>query len=416
VSGDEGISVAPWIGEVVADLVSTANALLGDMLPEPPVLKCSVRAPELWATSDVLAWSATDPSGATVAIANLSGAQVRLVRLSLTLAFDALKRQLADGGPVGGSGQRVVTLVTLDEPEAGLHRLAEDQLGRALHAFGTTNDMSVLAATHSSSFLAIPQVALVEVFRNRHGRTSARAVEFPDQAGADSLGISRGELLQLYQLVLLVEGHHERLVLREMLRDELGRRRVLPVPLRGSFNLNAVVDLEILTHTLEQPVLAVLDNTNADAVERLWTALRAAPEGVADVDEIFDRCLGPVSDRTDEERQIAALARNLFTTGRLDRFHVYGLSRGDIVEYLPVKRLVPGATSWEELRKEHRRLRQDAKGSTPKDFKGWLKEHRSADFGDDAVLLAAAVAAGSPPEEFLGLLARIDSVVDGWTR
>jgi energy-coupling factor transporter ATP-binding protein EcfA2 len=415
IAGDTA-DVAGWVRESLDTLISTLNTLLADMLPEPPVLVCRINRPEYWATGEVFNWSAIDLTGATVDLSSLSGAQARLVSLAFRLAFDALERDVDDHSPFRIDPRELSTVVLLDEPEAGLHRLAEDKLGRALHVFGVRNGMAVVAATHSTSFLAIPEVSLVEVFRAKQGWTSTRPVEFPDQAGPNSLGINRGDLLQLYQLILLVEGHHERLVLGEMLGSELGRRRVLPIPLRGSFNLNAVVDLEILAHTLEQPVLAVLDNANADAIDRLWEGLRDLPEGTEDLTAVLEDSLGPASERSDEEKQIASLAKNLLAAGQLDRFDVYALSRSDIVEFLPVERLVPSATSWEELRTEHQQLRAEATGSTPRDFKRWLTEHRQADFGDDAIVLAAAVAAASPPEELLGLLARIDSIVDGWTR
>jgi energy-coupling factor transporter ATP-binding protein EcfA2 len=415
VTGDAA-GVAGWVRESLDTLITTVNTLLADMLPEPPVLACVIKQPESWALGDVFTWSAVDPTGRMVDLTSLSWAQGRLVSLAFSLAFDALAREVDVQGRFGFDARAPSTVVLLDEPEAGLHRLAEDKLGRALHSFGVRNGFAVIAATHSTSFLAIPQASLVEVFRRTDGWTTARAVEFPDQAGPNSLGISRGDLLQLYQLILLVEGHHERLVFGEMLGDELGRRRVLLVPLRGSFNLNAVVDLEILAHTLEQPVLAVLDNANADAIDRLWEGLRGLPAETQDLTAVLEDSLGPDSKRTDEEKQISALARNLFVTGQLGRFKVYPLSRGDVVEYLPVERLVPRATSWEDLRAEHQRLRSAEERSTPRDFKRWLTEHHQADFGDDAIVLAAAIAAESPPEEFLTLLTRIDSIVDGWTR
>lgn len=418
VASDSAVCIAPWVKGELDQLVALVNSLLKSMLPEPPLLECEITTPERWAFEDACRWMATDLTGTRVGLEELSGAQTRLVRLAFTLAFDAYRRQKVD---VEGSKAAVPctpALMLLDEPEAGLHRLAEDTLTQGLDDFGRRNDVAVVAATHSPSFLRNPNVALVEVFRKADGWTSARPVEFPDGASVNALGISRADLLQLYQLVLLVEGHHDRVVLGEVLGRELARRRVLMLPLRGSYNLNAVVDLEILAHTLEQPVLSVLDNVRAEVIDGLWHALKGLPQdaGAVDIDTIFEQRMGPKSDRSDEERQIAALAGNLFQAGGLDRFGVYGLTRRDIIEYLPVERLVPNGVSWSELRSQHAQRRADAPTSTPKDFKKWLATSHDADFGDDGLLIAASLIAESPPDEFLLLLARIDSIIDGWTR
>ena len=396
--------------------MGSVNALLQSMLPESPVLECSLAKPERWVDEAPCRWSAKDPTGANVSLSQLSGAQTRLIRLAATLTLGAYTRQFESA--VHGVQKCGPELVLLDEPEAGLHRLAEDKLTEALDDYGRRNNMAIVAATHSSSFLRNPRVALVEVFRRGDGWTSARGVEFPEKAGADALGISRADLLQLNQLILLVEGQHEMLIFGEMLGRELGRRRVLMVPLRGMFNLKAIVDLEILAHTLEHPVLAVLDNSNAPAIDGLWAGLRGLPPGV-EADGVYaelERCLGPKNARTDEEMQIAGLAFNLQKSGQLDRFEVFGLSRRDVIEYMPVERLVPGAASWEELRAEHEQQRREAPEETTKDFKKWLTETHHADFGTDALVLAAGISAETPPDEFLLLLARIDSIVCGWTR
>lgn len=95
--------------------------------------------------------------------------------------------------------------------------------------------------------------------------------------------------------------------------------------------------------------------------------------------------------------------------GRVDRFLVWGLSRSDITDYLPVDEFVSQGGSWQDLRDEHSRLRVEAKkGMRPaNDFKRWLELNYKADFGDE-VLRTACRSLDAVPEEFEQLVAVLE--------
>ena len=68
----------------------------------------------------------------------------------------------------------------------------------------------------------------------------------------------------------------------------------------------------------------------------------------------------------------------------------------DVIDYLPVKELVPGALSWEALREEH------AASSSNKDFKSWLSASKRASFTPDQIRQAAQTL-DSVPDELVAL-------------
>ncbi len=74
-------------------------------------------------------------------------------------------------------------------------------------------------------------------------------------------------------------------------------------------------------------------------------------------------------------------------SGQAERITPHGLTKGDIIEYLPVQALVPEATSWPDLRSQHRAAKNEKSGK-PNDFKKWLEITYKADFGADAMTAA----------------------------
>lgn len=426
------VFVAPWVTELTADIARTATRLFTQMLPGSPELRCKPTPPWQWPSRAAIEWYALDVSGARVPLDQLSAAQIRLAGFALFLALaevtDREDRRMhelqsayfesrGEEPPVDACELFLscvdIGVFLLDEPEAGVHTLAQQGMASALHQFGRDNDIMIIAATHSKAFLTEPDVNLFEVFRDLEGRTRIREVEFPEPSSAEALGVNRADLLQMYRLVLLVEGRHDQVVFDELLREELRHRYALVLPLRGAAGLKSVVDLQLLTDTLAVPVLIVLDGTRRDRVDTFWERLTALrPDAATGIDALIDDSFGPKP--SDEERQVVSLARRLHERGELDRFSVFGLSRRDIVEYLPVQQLVPGADSWDALRDDYETYRATtSKGVMP--FKPWLEQKRSASFGDDSLRIACA-ALDDTPGEFLEMLARIDTVADNWRR
>lgn len=426
------VKVASWVKNLTSEIAATASRLFGQMLPDAPELRCEPTPPNRWPTTSAIDWYALDVSGARVPLDQLSAAQVRLAGFAIFLSLaeftdretrreqllrDAFYEPLVQVRTSGMVDPWIFleswSVLLLDEPEAGVHTLAQQGMATALHQFGRDNDIMIVAATHSRAFLTEPDVNLFEVFRDVDGRTTLREVEFPEPSSAEALGVNRADLLQMYRLVLLVEGLHDQVVFDELLRGELRRRYVLVLPLRGAAGLKGVIDLQLLTDTLSVPVLIVLDGTRRDRVDDFWGQLASlSPDDSPSIDALINTSFAPKP--SDEERQVVSLARRLHERAELGRFNVFGLSSRDIVEYLPVQQLVPGADSWNALHDDYDTYRATtSKGVMP--FKPWLQQNRSASFGDDSLRIACA-ALGATPTEFLEMLARIDTIGDNWRR
>jgi hypothetical protein len=76
----------------------------------------------------------------------------------------------------------------------------------------------------------------------------------------------------------------------------------------------------------------------------------------------------------------------------LSRIDVFGLTHKDILIYLPVRRFVPKARSWEQLL-----ARQAGEGNT-KPFKVWLTNTFGCQYDDETMRSAAASLDHIPPE------------------
>ena len=100
---------------------------------------------------------------------------------------------------------------------------------------------------------------------------------------------------------------------------------------------------------------------------------------------------------TDEGRKLAKVLVHALLNGQAHRVTPHGLSCGDIIEYLPVRPLVPVDETWTELRRSHAE-RRAADKKTPRDFKKWLEQDHKADFGDDALRTGVGALDAIPPD------------------
>jgi len=86
----------------------------------------------------------------------------------------------------------------------------------------------------------------------------------------------------------------------------------------------------------------------------------------------------------------------------LDRFHVFGLGRKDVIEYLPASAF--GLTDgWEKLRSDFDQFRDTER----LDFKDWLRRERSAEISTRRIR-SAFDSLDSVDSELLQLLSEIE--------
>lgn len=287
-------------------------------------------------------------------------------------------------------------VVALDEPDGALHATAQRHAVDGLARFAKHRPATVWVSTHSREFLNHPDVTPHHVSRDAEGALITNKLGPPQRARVDELGLAPADLLLLHRAVLVVEGTHDQAVLDALIGDELAELRVLVLPMRGGRLLATVVDSYLLAHFSDTPVIAALDNLSAKKISAYWQDLLANRAGGQ---SSFDRVTSQhfTSRERDEETFLINYCRAAAELGQVQRFGVFGFSKEDIPEYLPVAAIVPQAGSWEVLRQEF------AEQTKSRSFKPWLKHRYGVEITEE-LLRYAAEKLDAVPAEFADLL------------
>lgn len=292
-----------------------------------------------------------------------------------------------------------------DEPEAALHRAAEAHMADAIYAHAARPNRHVFVATHSPELLNQPDAHVFEV-RKRFGEPS-KVVAFTatDRDDLEELGLLPSDLLRRQKAFLLVEGEHDELLLKAFIGPELAHLRVEILPLRGAVNLPTTIESRLLYDFTDAQVIALVDNVEGAEIRDAWNAATsmAKTDGAAAAGDLLRSSLGS---STTERQWLAQWLSRALELGREGRVMPYGLTEPDILHYLPVQCFVPQATSWGDLRAEHRTNMTDNKHGLPKDFKKWLSRKFDTNF-DVPTIASAVVSAPDTPAEIEKLLDEI---------
>jgi hypothetical protein len=263
-------------------------------------------------------------------------------------------------------------LVLIDEPERGLGAQAQQHLARGLRNLHEKYDFNFILATHSAQMISEPETRIVRL---------PDFVEIPEptKLELDELGFSSSELFAFYRSIILVEGHHEEIILRELIGPELSEKRARILPYRGTSKLSSAALDDLFDFSGSQFVVTA-DNTRTDIFNEALDRLRPTARGDdTRIDELFD-------DLTQEEQAIKSLLLKAHRTQKLDRIKsIVGLDAADILDCLPVQAFTQAGT-WEELREAHQNDRATGVKDTPNDFKKWLEKKHSVDFSDENIL------------------------------
>jgi hypothetical protein len=82
------------------------------------------------------------------------------------------------------------------------------------------------------------------------------------------------------------------------------------------------------------------------------------------------------------------LAIAAIKSGTVHQLRVVGLSKPDVIEYLPAEDFVPGST-WSTLVTEWKAWLQGRPDKSRLDFKSWLRRHKHAKVHTDAIRSSA---------------------------
>lgn len=209
--------------------------------------------------------------GLVIGVSDLGAGMRRWVAAALRLALEDLS---ANSNGMTGTPR----IVLVDEPEQHLHPAAQHAVAAWCLQQSRANH-TLLVATHSPSFLALPPEAatLCQVSRRGH---QTYVQPLPAVHGQDvvqrarrlgfELGLGRDALAQLTRAVVVVEGEWDRRMLHAFFGDAFAQQRALVVPLQGSDELGGMADVAVIP-ALGVPVIALLDDIRASSAEDFGT-------------------------------------------------------------------------------------------------------------------------------------------------
>jgi len=389
----------------ITQIESEVNEIASLLLPDAPKIRAS-RNP--WKHLPQLDWQAEDKSGRWVDIQDLSDTQRRLVTLAISITHRIF---------ITGGDQAAILL--FDEPERGLHRLAEKHLRRGLERLSEIySDLVVVVASHSPVFLQPGGAGLHHILRNAYGDLEVHPLDTKRHDDPKSLGIPTSELLQFVQVVVLVEGQHDYWVFTKLFEDEFTDLGVEVIPLRGAQKLVSVADAHLLFYYSEAKLVVVLDATDQKRVEKYWheaLEIKRAGKPIEDAFAALDK-IPPKANKNKHElnptleyRSLVTFCQEAIKKDREDRVTLSMLELLDIEDYLDPKHFLTSGDSpseqvtWSDLRKQHQAALQSGERGN---FKDWLASTGRASF-DEARWDAALEDLDAVPPDLAAVLNRV---------
>ena len=391
--------------------VVRANQLLQRFLLDSLELRLAIGEPADWVAGAQPRWETT----AGVPIAMLSDVEMRWSKIAIALAAPDRYSIQAGGADFSIDAESALQppYLLLDEPERGLHRAAEAHLAEGLLALAATARVRPILATHSPSLLDAGQGQIFKITK-----TGQRGIGQVDQLMPSEVveikdfGLHPSSLLNRDRAYLLVEGVHDKAILEGWFADELKSMRVAVLAMHGTANLLNVFDSEFLIDRTDALLMPLLDDVAVNPLLDLWaqTEAKVAEGRPSDAFGLIMHGMGGIRGGA---RDYGPLLAGTITRGVSQRFFPLGMSKKDVLQYLPVGSLVEGATSWADLWQEWKRS-PAAIGSRPgagagKSYKDWLRR-RGADLSPENLRLIAETT--GPHPELKAVIATVAERLD----
>lgn len=167
-----------------------------------------------------------------------------------------------------------VVIAVGDEIDRGLHTLAINGLYKML----SNSVRTCFVATHSSVALSAKLGERLHVHRGANGAVLVSPVSNSDflSTSASNFGVRVNELIGMIDLVVAVEGLHDKLVLEHFIRldGRLSGSNILIISMTGVNNATNLVDANFLLSFTDLRILVVADNTSKSDLQLTWRATR----------------------------------------------------------------------------------------------------------------------------------------------
>lgn len=283
--------------------------------------------------------------------------------------------------------------IIIDEPESGLHRTAEADLAEALESSAWNHGSVIVVATHSPEFLDLTGANVLHLDQGE-----ARELTSFVREELEWMGLRPADLLTTIRSFLLVEGEHEKIIFEHLFAKEFRKIGCKVIVARGAKNMKDVFESQMIFEFSDARVISLLDNIDAALVTELWGKARdmASKGSIDEAGELLRAGL-PRDAKHIENVFLAEFLSLALTRGEYERVEVWGLSKSDIVLYLPREEFGL-RREWEDLLIEH--------ASSKKSFKVWASEVYGANFSNE-VILRATQAMDSLPVEFGDLIMKV---------
>ena len=351
-----------------------ANQYAAAVLLDPPDLRFQLGNPDSWLSGVKPHWEYAERwTGDWLPIEDLSSARERWVRLAIELA----------AAPV----DEVPAVFICDEPERGLHRLAEERLAQGLPVLARTRPFGVLAATHSPALLNSKEIQPLLVSRTDESGAHVRpaSVSLVDrvatEATAQDLGMAVGDLWPLSRVTVVVEGLHDEAIFTSLLRGSLDAAPAGVYATHGGVRLRSLAEPALMINATDAEILVVLDELKSAVVNPLWAEIKEL-SAAGLFDESRNAIDGLRRHKGDSFLFLHQFAFRALQSGCLDRVHVHGLSLPDVICYLPEQEVLLKPDPWDSIIEQ---WRHDAAPEPASNIKKWLKA-RGALPGDEKEL------------------------------
>jgi energy-coupling factor transporter ATP-binding protein EcfA2 len=167
-----------------------------------------------------------------------------------------------------------VVIAVGDEIDRGLHTLAINGLYKML----SNSVRTCFVTTHSSVALSAKLGERLHVHRGANGAVLVSPVSNSDFLSTSALnfGVRVNELIGMIDLVVAVEGLHDKLVLEHFIKldERLSGSNILIISMTGVNNATNLVDANFLLTFTDLRILAVADNTSKSDLQLTWQATR----------------------------------------------------------------------------------------------------------------------------------------------
>jgi hypothetical protein len=260
-----------------------------------------------------------------------------------------------------------------DEPDRNLHPTAVRNL------FSFIQDRFPLSyiATHSPVALAQRDMARLHAYRDHDGYLHVAKWE-PSrniESSAIELGVDRTHLLSAIGLIIVVEGEHDRVALEALMSGvgHAGSLQTMVIPMRGHGGVTTIADSFVWLEMTDARIIALTDNATSfhlpDLRSQAISLLRSGKSARVVHKEIAATWSPEI--KTPEEKSLLDLLLRSVQCGAVERIAAFGLTLGDIIEYVNPQHF--GLRhAWSELRNEYENSQHRVS------FKKWLSDQYDA--------------------------------------